>query len=56
MPELHDLFGTGRLAILANVGTLAVPDDQGQFQAKTVPLPNALFSHNDQQVQCRAAC
>jgi uncharacterized protein (DUF1501 family) len=55
MPELRDLFGTGRMAILANVGTLVVPTTKAQFQSKSVPLPNALFSHNDQQVQWQSS-
>ena len=55
MPELRDLFGAGRLAILANVGTLVVPTTKAQFQSKSVPLPNALFSHNDQQVQWQSS-
>ena len=55
MPELRELFGVGRLAILANVGTLVVPTTKAQFQGKTVPLPNALFSHNDQQVQWQSS-
>lgn len=55
MPELRDLFATGKLAILANVGTLAAPTTKEQFKAKSVPLPNALFSHNDQQVQWQSS-
>jgi uncharacterized protein (DUF1501 family) len=54
-PELRDLFAGGRLAILANVGTLVAPTTKAQFQGKSVPLPNALFSHNDQQVQWQAS-
>ncbi len=54
-PELRDLFAGGKLAILANVGTLAVPTTKAQFQTKSVPLPNALFSHNDQQVQWQSS-
>ncbi|MEO6993640.1 MAG: DUF1501 domain-containing protein [Lacunisphaera sp.] len=54
-PELRDLFTQGRLAVLANVGTLVVPTTRAQFQAKSVPLPNALFSHNDQQVQWQSS-
>ena len=55
MPELRDLFGSGRLAILANVGTLVVPTTKEQFKNKSVPLPNSLFSHNDQQVQWQSS-
>jgi uncharacterized protein (DUF1501 family) len=54
-PELRDLFAQGRLALLANVGTLVVPTTKAQFEARSVPLPNALFSHNDQQVQWQSS-
>jgi uncharacterized protein (DUF1501 family) len=54
-PELRDLFASGRLALLANVGTLVVPTTKEQFKSKSVPLPNALFSHNDQQVQWQSS-
>ncbi|MEO6002430.1 MAG: DUF1501 domain-containing protein [Opitutus sp.] len=55
VPELRDLFTKGRLALLANVGTLVVPTTKAQFQARSVPLPDALFSHNDQQVQWQSS-
>lgn len=43
------LFDEGRLAVLANVGTLIQPTTKAQYNAKSVPLPVSLFSHNDQQ-------
>ncbi|MDX2186575.1 MAG: DUF1501 domain-containing protein [Opitutaceae bacterium] len=49
--ELQQLFTQGRLALLANVGTLAAPITKAQFQAGTVPVPLQLYSHNDQQVE-----
>ncbi len=55
MPELRDLFASGKLAVMANVGTLAVPTTKAQFTSKSVPLPNSLFSHNDQQVQWQSS-
>lgn len=55
LPELHGLFQGGRGALLANVGTLAAPTTKEQFKARSVPLPNALFSHNDQQVQWQSS-
>jgi uncharacterized protein (DUF1501 family) len=55
LPEMRDLFADGHLALLANVGTLVVPTTKEQFKAKSVPLPNALFSHNDQQVQWQSS-
>jgi uncharacterized protein (DUF1501 family) len=49
MGPLQSLFSQGRLAILANVGTLIQPTTKTQYQARSVPLPTSLFSHNDQQ-------
>lgn len=42
-------YTQGRLAILANVGTLIQPITKAQYQAKSVAYPANLFSHNDQQ-------
>ncbi|HET6970867.1 MAG TPA: DUF1501 domain-containing protein, partial [Phenylobacterium sp.] len=44
-----NLFNQGRLAILANVGTLIQPVTKAQYLARSVSLPTNLFSHNDQQ-------
>lgn len=49
LSPLIPLFNAGRLAILANVGTLLQPTTKAQFVARSVPLPVNLFSHNDQQ-------
>ena len=56
--ELADMFnGTGafsgkrRLAFIANVGTLVEPTTLAQYQAGSVALPKALFSHIDQIYQ-----
>ena len=51
VPELHSLFGAGKAALLANVGTLVYPTTKDQYSRGTVPLPPQLFSHSDQQVQ-----
>ena len=51
VPELHSLFGAGRAALLANVGTLVYPTTRDQYTKASVPLPPQLFSHSDQQVQ-----
>jgi uncharacterized protein (DUF1501 family) len=42
-------WDAGRLAVVANVGPLVVPTTRAQYQARSVPLPPKLFSHNDQQ-------
>ncbi len=55
MPELAALFGQGKLGLLANVGTLCVPTSKAQYNARSVPLPSQLFSHNDQQVEWQSS-
>jgi len=50
-PELKTMFNNGQLAIAANVGSLVYPVTKTQYNARSVPLPPQLFSHNDQQVQ-----
>ncbi len=49
MQPAKDLFDSGRLAVLANVGTLIQPTTKAQYNARSVQLPASLFSHNDQQ-------
>ena len=51
-PELapvKPLWDSGRLAVQLNIGPLAVPTTKAQYEARSVPLPPKLFSHNDQQ-------
>ena len=50
-PELHTLFGEGKLAFLFNTGTLVYPITRAQYLAGTVKQPPQLFSHADQQTQ-----
>ncbi|WP_293481217.1 DUF1501 domain-containing protein [Phenylobacterium sp.] len=49
LAPLQTLFNQGRLAVLANVGTLIQPTTKAQYQARSVAIPTSLFSHNDQQ-------
>ena len=49
LSPLLPLWTAGQLALQLNVGPLAVPTTVAQYQAKSVPLPPKLFSHNDQQ-------
>lgn len=49
MKPLADLYAAGRVAIVANVGPLLRPTTRAQYEARAVPLPPKLFSHNDQQ-------
>jgi uncharacterized protein (DUF1501 family) len=52
---IKGLYDAGRVAVVANVGTLRVPTTLAQYRARSVPLPPSLFSHNDQQVNWQAA-
>jgi len=49
LAPLIPVFDAGRLAVVLNVGTLIQPTSKANYQAKSVPLPPKLFSHNDQQ-------
>jgi uncharacterized protein (DUF1501 family) len=49
MPEMQSLFGSGKVAILANVGTLVQPTSRTQYLTSNFPKPSNLFSHSDQQ-------
>ena len=51
VPELQNLYNSGKAAFVANVGTLVEPTTKDQYTKGTVRLPPQLFSHNDQQVQ-----
>ena len=50
-PELQQLFGEGKLAMLFNTGTLVYPLTLAQYSTNSVPRPPQLFSHADQQTQ-----
>lgn len=57
-PELAPLlpiFDAGKMAVLLNVGTLIQPTSKEQYLARSVPLPQKLFSHNDQQSEWQAS-
>jgi uncharacterized protein (DUF1501 family) len=49
MGRLKALFDLGKLGVQLNVGPLIQPTTLAQYNAKSVPLPAKLFSHNDQQ-------
>jgi uncharacterized protein (DUF1501 family) len=56
-PRLHplrELYGRGKVAIVANVGTLVRPITKAEYQ-KGGPVPLNLFSHSDQQQQWQMA-
>src|SRR3954466_4166905 len=49
--QLQSLFGTGKLAVLFNTGTLAYPLTKAQYNATPSKRPPQLFSHADQVTQ-----
>jgi len=51
MLPLQNLFNTGKMAILCNVGTLVAPITKAEYLSGGAAVPPYLFSHNDQQVQ-----
>lgn len=55
MAPLKDLFSAGQASVLANIGPLMVPTSRAQWQARSVPLPDNLFSHSDQQGSWQSA-
>jgi uncharacterized protein (DUF1501 family) len=48
---IHQLYFSGQMAVVANVGMLVQPTTRAQYLANSVPLPTQLFSHSDQIVQ-----
>ena len=51
--ELQTLFNKGKLAVLANVGTLVQPITKADYAAGVRPL--SLYSHSDQQAQWQSS-
>ena len=49
MTAVSQLFTTGQAAFIANAGPLMAPTTKAQWSARSVPLPEGLFSHSDQQ-------
>ena len=48
---LHELWGLGKMAVVANVGTLVQPTNRTQWLSPGWPKPFQLFSHSDQVSQ-----
>ena len=48
MPDMQQLFESGNLAFLSNVGTLIEPSTKTDIQSGAVKTPLGLFSHADQ--------
>jgi uncharacterized protein (DUF1501 family) len=53
LADLQTLFNKGKLAVLANVGTLVQPISKTQYNAGLRPL--SLYSHSDQQAQWQSS-
>lgn len=53
LPELQSLFNQGKMAVLANVGTLIQPISKMQYASGLRPL--SLYSHSDQQAQWQSS-
>jgi uncharacterized protein (DUF1501 family) len=51
LKELAPLFSSGKLAVVANVGSMVQPLTAEQYQARSAAIPRNLFSHIDQQAQ-----
>ncbi len=54
VPELRDLFAQGKVAFLANVGTLVQPTTLAQYRTGR-GMPKHLFSHSDQVTQWQSS-
>jgi uncharacterized protein (DUF1501 family) len=54
LDRLRDLYSRGKLAVVANVGTLVRPISKAQYQ-QGAAVPLNLFSHSDQQQQWQMA-
>ena len=50
MTGCQTLYNEGKLAVLANVGTLIAPVTLSDYRNNTAAIPDNLFSHSDQQM------
>jgi uncharacterized protein (DUF1501 family) len=48
---IHELWAMGKMAVVANVGTLIKPLTRTTYQNGSIPKPYQLFSHSDQIAQ-----
>ena len=53
LKEIQGLYGLGKAAFLANVGSLVVPATRQQFVQQSVQLPDSLFSPSNQSAGAR---
>lgn len=52
---IHGLWAQGKMAIVANAGTLIAPMTRAQFHSQAVPRPYQLYSHPDQTAQVQSS-
>jgi uncharacterized protein (DUF1501 family) len=56
LPEIQKLYEAGNAAVLANVGMLVKPITRAMYDTNNSSIvPNALFSHSDQQSQWQSS-
>jgi uncharacterized protein (DUF1501 family) len=55
LSALKPVFDAGHLGVLLNIGPLIQITSKDQYNARSVPLPPRLFSHNDQQSTWQAS-
>ncbi|MEM9378986.1 MAG: DUF1501 domain-containing protein [Planctomycetota bacterium] len=55
VPGIQQMFQDGKLAFLANVGTLVRPLTKAEYLGDTVPVPAYLFSHINQEIEWQIA-
>ncbi len=53
--DLAGLYTQGRLAVVANMGTLVRPTTRDEYRNGNVPLPDQLFAHDNQQAEMQSA-
>jgi uncharacterized protein (DUF1501 family) len=56
MPEVQSLFNSGKLAFMANIGTLVQPIlNRTEYSSGLKKIPLGLYSHSDQQTQWQSS-
>ncbi|MCB0650062.1 MAG: DUF1501 domain-containing protein, partial [Saprospiraceae bacterium] len=53
MTNIHQLFNTGKVSFINNVGPLIEPTTKITYQNNSAPIPLGLFSHSDQLKNCQ---
>ena len=53
MTHIHQLFNTGNVSFINNVGPLIEPTTKSSYQNGSSPTPLGLFSHSDQIKNCQ---